>query len=181
MTPDYALAGSTYGSHLKAVVEAFIAAARNLLLGPTYKIGKREVPRMAFRIEVTDEFRIEGLAAEIYRDLIRYGVFMRDARGKSVRGAMVPRLYLRRLLLPYCTLALSKRDSVAMTCEWFRKLLVSPDAFRSEFIRHPSFDQPVEAINQTVMPFLELGRPADPIYDDLSLEDLTSLDQGPVD
>jgi hypothetical protein len=94
---------------------------------------------------------------------------------------MVSRLYLRRLLLPYCTLALSKRDSVPMTCEWFRKLLFSPDLFRSEFIRHPGFDQPVEAINQTVMPFLGLGRPADPIYDDLSLEDLTSLDEGPVD
>ena len=71
---------------------------------------------MAFRVEIIDDFRVEGLAAEIYKDLIRYGLFMRDARGKSVRGAMVPRLYLRRFLLPYCTLALSKRDSVPLSC-----------------------------------------------------------------
>jgi hypothetical protein len=123
--PDYALCGG-YGDHLKAVVEGFAAAATRLLLGPTYRIteGKkpREVPRMAFRLEIVDEFRIDGLAREIYRDLIRYGLFMRDNRGKSVRGAFVPRLYLRRLLLPYCTLALSKRDSVSLSCDNFRRL-----------------------------------------------------------
>jgi hypothetical protein len=79
---------------------------------------------MAFRIEIIDEFRIEGLAREIYRDLVRYGLFMRDSRGKSVRGTFVPRLYLRRLLLPFCGLALSKRDSVQLTCETFGQLLL---------------------------------------------------------
>jgi hypothetical protein len=132
--PGYALCGE-YGNHLKAVVEAFVTAATNLLLGPTYKImeGKkvREVPRMAFRLEIVDEFRIDGLAQEIYRDLIRYGLFMRDNRGKSVRGAFVPRLYLRRLLLPYCTLALSKRDSVSLSCDAFRRLLLEPDGFKA--------------------------------------------------
>jgi len=87
--PSYALCGE-YGDHLKAVVEAFVAAATKLLLGPTYNIYEgtkpREVPRMAFRLEIIDEFRIDGLAQEIYRDLIRYGLFMRDNRGKSVRG-----------------------------------------------------------------------------------------------
>ena len=106
----------TYGDHLKAIVEAFAVSARALLFGPTYTMketsGEREVPRMAFRLEIIDEFRIDGLALEIYRDLIRYGLFMRDNRGKSVRGNFVPRWYLRRLLLPYCALALSKRDSV---------------------------------------------------------------------
>ena len=115
---NYSLTG-TYGDHLKAVVEAFVAAATRLLLGPTYIIkeggNRREVPRMAFRIEIVDKFRVDGLAQEIYRDLIRYGLFMRDSRGKSVRGTFVPRLYLRRLLLPFATLALSKRDSVLLT------------------------------------------------------------------
>jgi len=110
LDPKYQLCGE-YGDHLKAVVEAFVAAARKLLLGPTYSIleGKtrREVPRMAFRLEIVDEFRIDGLPREIYRDLIRYGLFIRDNRGKSVRGTFVPRLYFRRLLLPYSALALS--------------------------------------------------------------------------
>ena len=56
----YQLAGE-YGEHLKAVVEAFVAAARDLLLGPPYVMSegqtKREVPRMAFRIEIVDDFR----------------------------------------------------------------------------------------------------------------------------
>lgn len=134
--PRYQLCGE-YGDHLKAVVEAFVAAARTLLLGPTYTItegnSSREVPRMAFRLEIVDEFRIEGLASEIYRDLIRYGLFIRDSRGKSVRGTFVPRLFLRRLLLPYSALALSKRDSVQLTCEQFRSLLLKPDAFKTSF------------------------------------------------
>jgi hypothetical protein len=129
---SYSLRG-TYGDHLKAVVEAFVAAATHLLLGPTYTIkdgrGRREVPRTAFRVEIIDEFRIDGLTAVIYTDLIRYGLFMRDSRGKNVRGAFVPHLYLRRLLLPFATLALSKRDSVPLRCSEFKDLLLEPDRF----------------------------------------------------
>ena len=138
--PRFKLSGE-YGEHLKAIVESFVAAARTLLQGPVYRIrenGKvREVPRMAFRIEVIDEFRIDGLAREVYRDLVRYGLFIRDSRGKSVRGTFVPRLFLRRLLIPYCALALSKRDSVPLTCAEFRSLLLSPDEFKKSY-RLPS-------------------------------------------
>ncbi len=164
----YSLRG-TYGDHLKAVVEAFVGAASRLLLGPTYfiKEGKRrrEVPRMAFRIEIIDEFRIDGLAREIYRDLIRYGLFMRDSRGKSVRGAFVPRLYLRRLLLPFATLALSKRDSVPLTCAEFTQLLLEPDNFKATFaVRRSHGDQ--------MIMFQETQRigEADSAYDDLEEE-----------
>ena len=143
---QFDFAGGSYGAHLKAIVEAFVFAARKLLFGPTYKIrdgrSVREVPRMAFRLEIVDDFRISGLASELYIDLLRYGLFLRDARGKSVRGAMVPRLYLRRLLLPYCSLALSKRDSVPLTCEQFERLLLYPDAFKRDLgpLRSPSLD-----------------------------------------
>ena len=135
-SPGYELSGR-YGDHLKAVVEAFVTAARSLLLGKTYIMNEgnstREVPRMAFRLEVVDDFRLDGLAREIYRDLVRYGLFIRDSRGKSVRGTFVPRLFLRRLLLPYGLLPLSKRDSVQMNCESFKVLLLWPDRFKSEF------------------------------------------------
>jgi hypothetical protein len=108
---------------------------------------------MAFRIEIIDEFRIEGLAREIYRDLVRYGLFMRDSRGKSVRGTFVPRLYLRRLLLPFCTLALSKRDSVPLTCEAFTQLLIEPDTFKSSFTARRV--RSVTPTDQITMPYLE--------------------------
>jgi hypothetical protein len=168
---NYRLSGGTYGEHLKAIVEAFVAAAKSLLLGPTYKIGEdagaREVPRMAFRIEIIDEFRIDGLAREVYRDLIRYGLFMRDNRGKSVRGAFVPRLYLRRLLLPFCTLALSKRDSVQLTREAFTKLLLEPDAFKASFAARRAGGV-AENDHQMPMQFATTQSEApDPSYNDL--------------
>ncbi|MBE0615173.1 MAG: hypothetical protein IH604_15985 [Burkholderiales bacterium] len=167
--PNYKLSGR-FGDHLKAIVEAFVAAASELLHGPTYTIREnghvREVPRMAFRIEIVDEFRISGLAEQIYRDLIRYGLFMRDNRGKSVRGAFVPRLYLRRLLLPYGTLALSKRDSVSLSCSSFIQLLLEPDIFRETFIA--SRNRSGGDTGQMTMfgESAESGR-GDPLYDDL--------------
>jgi hypothetical protein len=171
--PSFSLVGQ-YGDHLKVIVEAFAAAATRLLMGPMYIFREndhsREVPRMAFRIEIIDEFRISGLALEIYRDLIRYGLFMRDSRGKSIRGAFVPRLYLRRLLLPYCTLALSKRDSVPLTCSEFIHLLLEPDVFKSSFaVRRGQGDQ-------IAMSFLEQDTqgPIDAAYDDLEEIQVTS-------
>jgi hypothetical protein len=162
----YFLTG-TYGDHLKAVVEAFVATATALLLGPTYIIRegtmRREVPRMAFRIEIVDEFRIDGLAQEIYRDLIRYGLFMRDSRGKSVRGAFVPRLYLRRLLLPFATLALSKRDSVLLNSSQFTQLLLRPDTFKAAFAAHRVVDDQLELAFIQKQP----GTNFDPAYNDL--------------
>lgn len=179
--PQYKLVGE-YGDHLKAIVEAFGAAAKVLLLGPMYTMGEgptqREVPRMAFRLEIVDEFRIDGLAGEIYRDLIRYGLFLRDNRGKSVRGAFVPRLYLRRLLLPYCTLALSKRDSVPLTCEAFTQLLLEPDAFKARFpVRRAGS---VSSPGQLSLIGLEspLSELSDPAYDDLSVGDAVGGPEG---
>lgn len=170
--PDFHFAGGNYGNHLKAIVEAFVASARQLLLGPTYSIREgakvRDVPRMAFRIEIVDELRLSGLASELYKDLIRYGLFMRDARGKSVRGAFVPRLYLRRLLLPFCTLALSKRDSVSLSCENFCLLLLKPDQFRLSISRQGERFA-AQGTGQIDMPF-DLNQ-MDSRYDDLSNEE----------
>lgn len=174
--PKYKMCGQ-YGDHLKAIVEAFVAAARKLLLGPTYHIleGKtktpREVPRMAFRLEIVDEFRLDELAREIYGDLLRYGLFIRDNRGKSVRGAFVPRLFLRRLLLPYGALALSMRDSVLLSCEEFKSLLLKPDTFKASLSLPPK--DGASSSGQLLLSFLEVPptEPPDPAYDDLDNED----------
>lgn len=168
--PRYHLCGE-YGDHLKAVVEAFVTAARKLLLGPMYSIregsNEREVPRMAFRLEILDEFRIDGLAREIYRDLVRYGLFIRDSRGKSVRGNFVPRLFLRRLLLPYSALALSKRDCVSLSCDEFKWLLLMPDAFKASF--SPESKGSISYTGQMNLISVKLPAPPSPdtAYDDL--------------
>jgi len=180
--PEYALSGS-YGDHLKAVVEAFVAAARALLFGPTYRIGEgqsvREVPRMAFRLEIVDEFRIDGLAREIYRDLIRYGLFIRDSRGKSIRGAFVPRLFLRRLLLPYGSLALSKRDSVPLRCEQLITLLLEPDIFSAGLgVRRADA---TDSINQLKLSFLQSPVSPEAAYDDLELSTGIDLVENSLD
>lgn len=73
----------------------------------------------------------------VYNDLLRYGVFLRDVRGKSQRGAVVPRLYLRRLLLPTFRLTPSQRDNVTMEAEDFLLLLASPREFQSDFQKRP--------------------------------------------
>ena len=98
---------------------------------------------------------------------------MRDSRGKSVRGAFVPRLYLRRLLLPYCTLALSKRDSVSLSCARFTQLMLDPDGFRESFAADRLQD------SQLPMPFvLDTYTEADPAYNDLDDLGLTpDMDQ----
>ncbi|HEY0141319.1 MAG TPA: hypothetical protein VGF48_10510 [Thermoanaerobaculia bacterium] len=175
--PKYEFTGATYGAHLKAVVEAFVAAARRLLLkGPVYVLrenGKpRNVPRMAFRIEVVDEFRVSGFAREVYHDLIRYGLFLRDPRGKSVRGAMVPRLFLRRLLLPYAGLALSKRDSVPLTSSQFTKLLLYPDVFRRDFEEQTERSWRVNPAQRAMAFATDIDvQVADPAYDDIEESD----------
>ena len=122
---------------------------------------------MAFRLEIVDEFRIDGLVREIFRDLVRYGLFIRDSRGKSVRGTFVPRLFLRRLLLPYSALALSKRDSVPMTCEVFRWLLLKPDAFKASFT--PESVGTAVPSGQMALPSLDMPPvpTVDPAYDDI--------------
>ena len=75
---------------------------------------------------------------EYYKGLIRYGVFIRDYRGKSVRGQAVPRLYLRGLLIPYFTLSFSKRDSISLNWEEFCKLLENPLDFTQDFLKNRS-------------------------------------------
>ncbi len=175
--PTYHLTGGSYGAHLKAIVESFVYAAKQLLHGPMYEMREgirvRHVPRMAFRIEVTDTFRLNRLATEIYKDLVRYGLFLRDARGKSIRGAIVPRLYLRRILLPFATLALSKRDSVPMECEHFQQLLLEPDVFQQKLEQARARTLGFTPGQLDLFP---LPKVMDALYDDVALDEDHSSD-----
>ena len=65
-----------------------------------------------------------------YKGMIRYGLFIRDVRGKSVRGKIAPRLVLRSLLIPYFTLSFSKRDSISMGKDDFIRFISCPDSFQ---------------------------------------------------
>jgi hypothetical protein len=61
--------------------------------------------------------------------LIRWHIFLQDWRGKSVRGMLTPRLYLNRILLPFCNLTFSMHDNIHLTNREFIYLLTKPKNF----------------------------------------------------
>ena len=121
-----------YGEKLQSIVDAFHEVADYELQNKTSKNQNTNPPKQARRIEITNVSEL--LPEDIYPyyvGLIRYGIFIRDWRGKSVRGKAVPRLILRGVLIPYYTLTFSKRDSVTLEWHEFCELLRNPKQFPS--------------------------------------------------
>lgn len=125
-----------YAKHLIDIVTAFQEIASYLLINKNSKNLNSNPAKKVRRIEITNVSKdLEGDAKDYYRGLIRYGIFIRDYRGKSVRGKIVPRLYLRSRLIPYFRLTYSKRDSVTMSWEEFIEFLLTPKEFVNKFIK----------------------------------------------
>ena len=121
-----------YGPRLADIIAAFGSVARSLLM---YRNSKNEVgnpPHQASRIEPYESYELTGEAAEIYKALLRYSIFLEDPRGKSRRGHVVPRLYLRRYLIPQFNLTFSLRDSVEVEPEGLVELLTNPKRFEQQ-------------------------------------------------
>jgi serine/threonine protein kinase len=121
----------TNGEHLRQVVTAFGNVASSYL---KFKHSKNEDGRprhQASRIELREPPIFEGKAKEIYDDLIRYSVFIQDPRGKSLDGQAVPRLFLRRFLVPHFNLTFSTRDSLLLGPKDFLELIIAPRDFES--------------------------------------------------
>jgi hypothetical protein len=125
------------GEKLRKVAEAFGEVANWQLR--TLNSGNRESnpPKQAFRIEILDALVLSEENFKVYTGLLRYGVFFRDARGKSQRGAIVPRLYLRRLLIPSFKLTPSQRDNISVETSEFSLLLSNPEEFVELMKRKP--------------------------------------------
>jgi len=119
----------SWGEHLVKIAETFKDMCLHELRTRDGGRKGRNEPKQAFRIELVDEFSLDGIEKEVYDDLIRYGVFLRDDRGKSIRGAIIPRLYLRRLLIPFCTLTFSTIDNISLNASAFNYLLNDPEEF----------------------------------------------------
>ena len=119
------------GSQLKKVTEAFGHLANWYLQNENSKNLDMEPPHQAFRIEMQDAIYLDESSKKIYDNLIKYGIFLRDIRGKSQRGNVVDRLYLRRLLIPTFKLTPSKRDSVRLDKDDFLLLLKKPEMFKN--------------------------------------------------
>ena len=144
------------GFRLRKIAEAFGRGANWTLKNVDSKNEGNYPAKQAFRIEIRESFSfedhdklrpayeilvpkdkkktvtLESFALHlksVYGDLLKYGVFLRDVRGKSQRGAVVPRLYLRRLLIPTFVLTPSQRDNIGLEAREFLELLYRPENF----------------------------------------------------
>lgn len=132
MTED----AKSYGGHLVEITRAFQEIASFDLKNKNSKNVNKNPPKQSRRIEITGITKdIEGNTKDYYKGLIRYGLFIRDNRGKSVRGKVVPRLFLRGLLIPYFRLTFSKRDSITFSWEDFCDFLDYPLNYKQKYIK----------------------------------------------
>jgi hypothetical protein len=133
----------SYGHHLVEIARAFQQIARHELQTKESRNETSQPPKQARRIEIIGVGNeLPEKLLDYYRGMIRYGLFTRDTRGKSVRGKVVPRLYLRGLLIPFFTLTFSKRDSVMMSWEDFCAFLDKPHEFLARWQAKPANRDP---------------------------------------
>ena len=122
------------GEELVRVVTAFGNVAHSYLIFRDSKNEANRPPHQASRIEPLEALSLSSDAQKIYKELLRYSLFIEDPRGKSRRGKVVPRLYLRRSLLPHFNLTFSTRDSLQLESEELDMLFLNPDKFEKEKI-----------------------------------------------
>ena len=140
------------GSHLVDIVSSFGIVAHSYLKHRNSKNERTNPPWQAHRIEPYDQLALSDEAQKIYDELLRYSVFIEDVRGKSRRGKVVPRLYLRRLLIPHFNLTFSMRDSVELEPDEIQELLLAPKEFEK---RHLIKKGLIEDPNQLKIPRFE--------------------------
>jgi hypothetical protein len=121
------------GAQLVAIVEAFGNVANSHLKFLKSKNEEGFPPKQATRIEPYEPFVLSQNAQQLYDELLRYSVFIEDFRGKSRRGSVVPRLYLRRFLIPHFNLTFSTRDSIELEPADFETFLLAPQDFDQKF------------------------------------------------
>ena len=126
------LKGVKHGARLVNIVDAFGNVAASYLRHRTAKNEQGKPPWQASRIEPYEELPLSQEASSIYNELIRYSVFIQDYRGKSKRGNVVPRLYLRQFLIPHYNLTFSKRDSIHLEHKELEQLLLEPQKFETK-------------------------------------------------
>ena len=85
------------------------------------------------RYQKLSEVLINSEARSILDELLRYSILIEDPRGKSRRGKIVPRFYLRRYLVPHFRLTFSRRDSLQLESAEIEDLLCDPQRFEEKW------------------------------------------------
>lgn len=117
------------GPKLADAITAFGNVSHSYILYETSINEKLSPPHQASRIEPYEPLRLNDEANEIIEDLLRYSVLIEDPRGRSRRGEVVPRFYLRRYLIPHFHLTFSRRDSLELENHEIEMLLCNPREF----------------------------------------------------
>ena len=118
------------GSRLAMVVTAIGNVARSYMRYVDSMNVTGNPPHQASRIEPFERLDLSGDAQRLLEDLVRFSIILMDPRGKSRRGEVVPRFYLRRYLIPHFGLTFSKRDSLELNNQEIELLLTDPHSFQ---------------------------------------------------
>ena len=118
-----------WGPRLANVISSFGNVARSYLRYEDSTNEQGSPPHQASRIEPYAPLSLSPDAQEILDELLRYSILIEDPRGKSRRGDMVPRFYIRRYLVPHFQLTFSKRDSLQLENKDLDLLLREPQQF----------------------------------------------------
>jgi len=138
-----------YGKHLYNIVTSFQEISYFALKNKESGNQGRRPPKQARKIELTTAIeQLNNESQPLYSGLIRYGVFIRDYRGKSVRGTAAVRLYLRSLLIPYCRLTFSKRDNISFDWDDFNEFLLAPQRFKEKYLMEHSEKKEQKAMSE---------------------------------
>ncbi len=151
------LRGIRDGDHLVQIVTAFGAVAFSYLKYRESKNESGNPPHLASRIEPLEALSLSEQAESMYRELLRYSLFIEDPRGKSRRGKVVSRLYLRRSLLPHFKLTFSRRDSVQLEREEIEQLLLNPEEFERTHRLKSSLEGDVSGAADSQMDISEIA------------------------
>ena len=121
-----------WGPKLAEIVTAFGNVAHSYIKYETSSNNAGRPPHQASRIEPYEALRLSTESEELLHELLRYSVFIEDPRGKSRRGEIVPRFYLRRYLIPHLRLTFSLRDSLQLENHEIEMLLTDPRDFERQ-------------------------------------------------
>ena len=116
------------GPRLANVAAAFGKVAKSYLRRDS-RNQKGNPPHQASKIEPYEALDLSLEAEHIREELLRYSVFIEDPKGRSRRGNVVPRFFLRRSLIPHFGLTFSRRDSVELENDAIELLLLKPERF----------------------------------------------------
>lgn len=117
------------GPQLADVVANFGKVALSYLKHRDSRNQTGSPPHQATKIEPYEALNLSAEAEHIREELLRYSVFIEDPKGKSRRGNVVPRFFLRRSLIPHFRLTFSQRDSVELENSDIELLLLHPNTF----------------------------------------------------